>query len=316
MDAGTHSDTRQARTTTLRQALERYRDTVAARKLHPYQENQRISRWMKHELSTKTLADLRGKDFAEYRDARRDNGRAENTIRLELQLISHLFELARKEWGFEGLQNPLKNIRKPSGARSRDRRLRQGEFDLLHALLSGSENRWAAPAFELAIETSLRKGTLFALRWEWIDLPSRFVRFPTDARGAENKGVPAVLPLSARAVAVLRHLAALAEGMSRMNAASLSVGPIDVAPSKLRGLVFRTTANAVGCVWKRALKHAKARGKEVGDLRWHDLRHEATSRLFEKGLHPLEVASMTGHRSMQMLKRYTHLNPADILTKL
>ncbi len=140
IDAGGLFDSSQARTTTLREALERYRDSVAARKLHPYQENQRISRWLKHKLAGKALADLRGKDFAEYRDARRDSGRAENTIRLELQLINHLFELARKEWGFEGLQNPLKNIRKPSGARSRDRRFGPGEFDLLYDLLNRSEN--------------------------------------------------------------------------------------------------------------------------------------------------------------------------------
>jgi integrase len=75
--------------------------------------------------------------------------------------------------------------------------------------------------------------------------------------------------------------------------------------------VLNTTANAVICIWKRAL--AKL---EIHDLRWHDLRHEAASRLFEKGLHPMEVASITGHKSMQMLKRYTHLKPESILESL
>ncbi|MEA9982794.1 tyrosine-type recombinase/integrase, partial [Herbaspirillum sp. RTI4] len=55
---------------------------------------------------------------------------------------------------------------------------------------------------------------------------------------------------------------------------------------------------------------------EIKDLRWHDLRHEAASRFFEKGLHPMEVASITGHKSMQMLKRYTHLKPESLLEKL
>ncbi len=41
-------------------------------------------------------------------------------------------------------------------------------------------------------------------------------------------------------------------------------------------------------------------------LRFHDLRHEDTSRLFEKGLNPMEVATITGHKTLQMLKRYTH----------
>jgi len=75
---------------------------------------------------------------------------------------------------------------------------------------------------------------------------------------------------------------------------------------------FRDIINAAVLVWKRVVKGESG----FPDLRWHDLRHEAPSRLFEKRLHPLEVASATGHRSMQMLKRYTHLNPADLLAKL
>jgi integrase len=54
----------------------------------------------------------------------------------------------------------------------------------------------------------------------------------------------------------------------------------------------------------------------IGGLRLHDLRHEATSRFFEKGLNVMEVASVTGHRTLQMLKRYTHLSAADMATRL
>lgn len=210
---------------------------------------------------------------------------------------------------------PLKNIRKPSGSEARDRRLRTGEFEKLYALLSASGNPWAALAFELAIETSLRQGALFSVRWEWLDLGNRLLRFPPGARGAENKGVPAVLPLSRRAVAVFRHLAAVAESAEARVGRS-RFGPADIAPEKLTGRVFGTSVNAVICIWKRTLKKASADDLEVSTLRWHDLRHEAASRLFEKGLHPMEVASITGHRSMQMLKRYTHLKPETIRDKL
>ena len=66
-----------------------------------------------------------------------------------------------------------------------------------------------------------------------------------------------------------------------------------------------------GLRWKRTvLKFG------IDDLRWHDLRHEAASRLFEKGLHPMEVASITGHKSPNMLRRYTHLRPEDLAQKL
>ncbi|KAA1012659.1 site-specific integrase [Paraburkholderia panacisoli] len=315
MDSGLYFDRSESERTTLREALERYRRDIVPEKRHPYQENRRIQRWIDHGLSYRTLASLRGVDFAKYRDERRSAGRAENTIRLELQIISHLFEIARKEWGMEGLMNPLDNIRKPTGSQARDRRLRLGEFEKLHSLLSAGGNPWAAPAFELAIETSLRQSALFSVRWEWVDLGSRMLRFPPDARGADNKGIPALLPLSSRAINIFRHLAAIAESPEVRSARSRQ-GPGNVAPEELRGRVFGTTTNAVICVWKRVIQAASVDDPGFKTLRWHDLRHEAASRLFEKGLHPMEVASITGHRSMQMLKRYTHLKPESLLARL
>ncbi len=72
-----------------------------------------------------------------------------------------------------------------------------------------------------------------------------------------------------------------------------------------------TTQNAVVCVWKETLRRLG-----IKDLRWHDLRHEAASRLFEKGLNPMEVASITGHKNLNMLRRYTHLQPDALAQKL
>ncbi|WP_363320723.1 tyrosine-type recombinase/integrase [Acidiferrobacter sp.] len=51
-------------------------------------------------------------------------------------------------------------------------------------------------------------------------------------------------------------------------------------------------------------------------MRFHDLRHEATSRLFEKGLDIMAVASITGHKSLTHLKRYTHLRAEDLVSRL
>ena len=58
------------------------------------------------------------------------------------------------------------------------------------------------------------------------------------------------------------------------------------------------------------------RRKGIHDLHFHDLRHEATSRLFEKGLNPVEVATITGHKDPRMLMRYTHLRAEDLARKL
>ncbi len=129
---------------------------------------------------------------------------------------------------------------------------------------------------------------LFELRWDWVDLDKRVIRIPIELRSVGNKGVPVAIPLSTRAINVIQTL-----------------------PRSLDGRLLSTTSNAARCVWKRTLKEIGIKG-----LRWHDLRHEAASRLFEKGLHPLEVASITGHKSLTMLRRYTHLRPEDLALKL
>jgi len=288
MDRGSFYSMAEAERTSLEDALDRYYREIILKKSHPGKDLQRIKRWKEHPLAKRHLANLRGADFATYRDARRADGRVENTIRLELQLVSHLFEISRKEWGMEGLLNPLKNIRKPSGAAERDRRLLPGEYEKLYSHLAGSGNCYAGPAFVLAIETSLRQAVLFSLRWRWIDLDKRVITIPPDLRGKGNKGVPSALPLSSNAVTVLRGM-----------------------PRAISGQVLDCTANAVVCVWKRALKDLGIVG-----LRWHDLRHEAVSRLFEKGLNPIEVASISGHKGFTMLKRYTQLRAEDLAARL
>ncbi len=305
MDRGIFRSLAEAEKTTLYEALDRYYREIGARKRHPAQELQRIRQWQRSPLAKRFLANLRGVDFAKHRDDRRTAGRAENTIRLELQLVSHLFEICRKEWGMEGLLNPLKNIRKPSGSVERDRRLRPGEFEALLEQLRASGNPWAAPAFELAIETSLRQGMLFKLERAWLDASGRVFHIPAEYRGPGNKVVPPFMPLSTRAAAIVAAL-----------------------PRPIDGKVFGCTQNAVVVAWKRALQAAREKHQAQAlacgekpvagflELRWHDLRHESASRLFEKGLHPLEVASITGHKSLTMLRRYTHLQPAQLLAKL
>lgn len=288
MDRGSFVSRVESEKTTLAEALKRYEREISVNKAHPQQDYQRIRHWLRQDLAHYFLANLRGVDFAKYRDDRLALGRAANTVRLELALVGHLFEIARKEWGMEGLMNPLKNIRKPSGSNERDRRLRDGEYDQLAEALSKSDNPWVRPAFDLAIETSLRQGMLVALRWDWIDLSRQVIWIPAASRRHANKGVPAAMPLSLKAVAVLQSL-----------------------PRSTDGRVFPTTQNAIVCVWKKTLKRLGIDG-----LRWHDLRHEAASRLFEKGLNPMEVASITGHKTLTMLRRYTHLQPEALARKL
>ncbi len=101
-------------------------------------------------------------------------------------------------------------------------------------------------------------------------------------------GDPRRVPLSSRALAVL-----------------------DALPRRLDGKVWGMRADSITQAFDRACRRAA-----IDDLRFHDLRHEATSRLFEKGFNPMEVSAITGHKTLQMLKRYTHLRAEDLAKRL
>ncbi|TXI95439.1 MAG: site-specific integrase, partial [Burkholderiaceae bacterium] len=164
------------------------------------------------------------------------------------------------------------------------RRLRADEETrLLTAIDSKTNNPWLKPIVIFAIETGMRRSEILSLEWANVD-PTRRVARLLDTKNGEGRSVP----LSARAVQVL-----------------------EVLPRSIDGQVFPVSAESVKLAFVRAVKRAG-----ISDLHFHDLRHEAVSRLFEKGLNVMEVASISGHKTLQMLKRYTHLNVSDLLVKI
>ena len=75
--------------------------------------------------------------------------------------------------------------------------------------------------------------------------------------------------------------------------------------------LFTYTARGLSGAFLKLCRKVK-----IDDLHFHDLRHEATSRLFEKGLNPVEVATITGHKDTKMVIRYTHLRAEDLVGRL
>ena len=84
-------------------------------------------------------------------------------------------------------------------------------------------------------------------------------------------------------------------------------------PRNIRGdqVVFPIHYEALKSAWRRACDRAG-----ISNLRLYDLRHEATSRFFEKGLNVMEVTAIAGHKDLRMLQRYTHLRAEDLARKL
>jgi integrase len=129
----------------------------------------------------------------------------------------------------------------------------------------------------------MRRGELLNLRWSDIDLQNRTLHIPQTKNGHAR-----TIPVSYKAIEVL-------SGLDREGGDQ----------------VFPLSAYAVRHAWNRLTKRAG-----IADLHFHDLRHEAISRFFEKGLSVAEVALISGHRDFRQLFRYTHLRAEDVARKL
>lgn len=280
MDKGAFLCTKEAERTSLHEALDRYIEEYAPSLADHQREVNRAKFLQKRKIAQMSLAKVRGMDIAAFIKEREAEGVAGNTIRLDLATFSRLFETARKDWGMEYLDNPVKKARKPKVSRGRERRLQDGEEERL--LKHAPEN--FGPVIKFALETAMRRGEIAALRWENVKLKESTVFLPKTKNGAAR-----TVPLSPAALNVLKEL-----------------------PRDIKGSVFRLAPDEI----TQAMKNARA-GAKLKDLRFHDLRHEAVSRLFEKtNLDIMQIQMITGHKTLQMLARYTHLRAVDLVKSL
>ena len=283
--AGYVPDTKIAEQTTLGDILKRYMSEITPMKCSAKTEAIRIKAMLRRDVCHRTLALLTSADLAGYRDERLKTV-APATIIRELNTISHAIDTAQREWGIHLARNPTKMVRRPSAPKGRTRRLEGDDEAKLLVACDTGRNPWMKPIIILAVETGMRRGEILDMRWEHIDLERRIVHLPLTKNG-ECRDVP----LSTRALAAITGL------MEQ--------------PNRDAERVFPVTPNSIRLAWE----HLRVRAG-VGDLHLHDLRHEAVSRLFEKGLDIMEVSTISGHKTLSMLKRYTHLRAEDLVARL
>lgn len=283
MDRGVFVSRSEAEGTTLYEALERFITEYIPYRAHPYKEVSRARGIQGRSLASKFLAAIRGKDIAELIKEREAEGVGGNTIRLDLALLSRLFEVAIRDWGMESLNNPVKRVTKPKLPTGRERRLEMGEEERL--LKQCSE--LVQPIIKLALETAMRREELSRLEWKHIDLDTRIITLPATNTNTKTRQARSI-PLSPTAFEILKSL------------------PRD------KERVFEITPDSISHAVGKACKRA-----QIEDLHFHDLRHEATSRLFENtNLDVMEIRAITGRKSLQMLARYTHLRTARLVDRL
>lgn len=297
---------------TLGKCLERYASEKTSGKKGEKQELVRIRRLQQHPLSKKAVSHITSEDIEDFIHERRAEPSKRNpnqpvseaTIRLEVMLLSAVFKAAMsKKWNY-CRSNPVRDIDqdvKPGKSKERTRRfVGDEEVRLLAALDKRSSaatgNADIPRVVRFATATAARQSEIIGkpgtstlpaspgLTWECVDLPRRAVFFPDTKSGKDRR-----VPLNGAAFDLLSSLPRPIHG----------------------GKIFSVSQDGLIRAMSAACEDAW-----IEDFVFHDLRHEATSRMVEAGLSLLEVQSITGHSNAEMVRRYTHLDTLKLAQKM
>lgn len=269
--------------------MRRYLNEVTPHKRSDTEEATRLHGLLKHSLADCPLAGLTTARVAQWRDERLTQVSG-STVNRDINLLGHVVEIARREWEYDVEFNPFRRVRRPPHGHARERRLSPAEEKALLEACAETKNPYVQPIIILALETAMRRSELVGLEWERVHWS-----VPSIQLTRTKTGLPRGIALSRRAVATL-----------------LALRPDEETGLELTGSVFPgLTTNALKLAFRRAVERAG-----IPNFRFHDLRHEATSRLFEKQLPLMDVASITGHADIRMLRRYTHLHVGELAKKL
>jgi len=280
IDRGTYINTDYAQKTLFKEILQKYLDDVAPNMRSADNQIIRVKKLMKHPIAEVNMAHLSPKHIADYRDERLKVIKP-NTVIRELAILSSVINHARREWGLNVI-NPVTMIKKPSSAQGRDRILNDEELIRLFIQLENI-SPWYKPLVEFALETSMRRGELMSLIWMNVNFEKSVAFLPLTKNGDSR-----YVPLSMKAIRILKLL-----------------------PRDIEGRVFPLNKQTVSILFLRAARRAK-----VLDVHFHDLRHMAITRLASKFSNPMEIAAISGHKSLSMLKRYTHFKAEDLVKKM
>jgi len=263
----------------LAQLLLRYQNDILPSKRNPQADIYRIKALLRFPISRLCIEDIKSHDIADFRDSLIRASKAPNTIRLYLAILSHLFTVAKTEWGYVLKDNPVLRIRRPKLPPSSTRRLTDNDISLI---CEHTQSLYLPFAVKLALHTAMRLSEIMNIQWSMVDMHYQTITLLLTKNGEARS-----IPLSNSAMLLINSL------------------PLD------SNILFPITPHAITIAFMRACKRAGIKGAS-----FHTLRHEAISRFFEMGLNPMEVAAISGHKSMQVLKRYTHIKASHLLKKI
>ena len=281
IEVGQFVDLSEANKTTLKELLERYEREVSSKK-RSTADKYLIKNIMRHEIVSKVLAHISTTDVAKFRDARLESVTG-SSVNRELSVLSDCIKKAINEWGCYIRENPVKaNLRCKENNR-RNRRLEPGEYDKLMSSCKSNRAFWC-PVIDFAIHTGMRRGELLRITWDMVQWDRKFIRIPAKiTKTNRDRNVP----LQPHAINILQSI-----------------------PRSVTGKIFPIGIKNFERSWRAICKRANVTG-----LRFHDLKREAVSRLFEKGLSVSEVQTFVGN-SFATLSVYTEHDSTTLAEKL
>jgi len=283
----------------LREALDRYLKEVTPTKKGAKQERNRIEQIKRLHFTEKLMSEVTSPDIAKWRDEMVADGKKPPTVKNLMMVVSAVYRQAKGEWGMGFLDNPCSNVRRPKKSPPRERRLNDGD----EALLMQTSNDVLRLTMIFAIETSARLGEIVAL--EKANVDRRLRTATVHDKVGQHEGRRKRLPLTKRALAAIGEAEQL-----HPNSAYVFCNANHGDTQTVRKSAHRTSQSF------KNLKNRKG-FEQIRDLMFRDLRHEAISRFFEKGLSVIEVMSITGHTNPGQLDTYTHLyHQKDLASRL
>lgn len=284
LDNGESVPTAEARKRTLGDAIDRYLTVTLPRAKHrkSADEQTRLLTWWKENLGDRALVGLTPSAVAAARDllaARTVRGKlvTGSTVNRYLTALSAVLRVTVKEYGWIS-KNPVPSVSRLEDSKGRERFLSDAERRNLLVQCDASPFPALGPFVRVALATGARRGELLQLQWAGVDVDRRTVRF-LDTKNGESRTVP----LARTAVDDLRRW-------------RLKCG-------RVAGNVFPYKTDQLEKPWQAARAAAG-----VENLRFHDLRHSAASYLAMSGATLMDIAAILGHKTLTMVKRYSHLS--------
>jgi integrase len=280
---GSYTNLVLAERTTFAEIIERYITEVLPTLRGGKADFIRLKALARRPIAKLYMISLTPQNIAKHRDERLKEIAPATVIR-ELSYFSSIINHARREWGIH-INNPVALVAKPKSTQGRTRIMDISDTNALFEALrpTGRKSIWMLPLVKLALETAMRRSELLGLRWNHIDLERRTIFLQLTKNGTSR-----TVPLSTHAIQILTEI-----------------------PRMIDSRVFPITHEVVSQAFSRARKQAR-----VVDIRFHDLRHMAITRLAEKLPNLIELSAVSGHKSLAMLKRYYHPNPEMLALKI